>query len=126
LTGTGLVPDRIETALPIVPELGGAVEAVIGGVLSAWDVPVHRAGIAAAAQAVTDELVTRSAAWSILGLSLERDDLDVYVRLSADLDPGAVPTLTGTTRARVALAATSHDIALEDGRLLVVLQAPCH
>jgi hypothetical protein len=122
LTGTGVVPDRIETTLPIVPEVGSAVAGVIRAVATAWGAPTHVAGVGEAARAVTDELVACAGVWSILGLSVERDDVDIYVRLSADVVPGTEPTLSGTTRASVALATASHHVALEGSRLVVVLQ----
>ena len=123
LTGAGAIPDHVETTLPVVPDVGGAVVGVVRAVTGAWGVPDHVDGLAEAARAVSDELVDRASVWSILDLSVERDELDVYVRLSADVDAGTEPTLTGRTRAMVSLATGSHHVVLEGTRLLIVLQA---
>jgi hypothetical protein len=123
-SGPADAPVKIEVALPAVPQLGLVAGALIDTIVGAWDIRtrVHRLGDAAGV--VADELADRTTPWSEVEVSVERDDLDVYVRLSAPVAATDEPALTSSTDATVSGTTQSHHVDIEHGHLLVVLQTP--
>ena len=116
------VPERVDVCLPVLPGIGAVAGAFTGAVLAAWDLSTEVGAVDEAVPAVADVLVHAALAWSALDLSLERDDLDLYVRLTARVEPDAEPALVAAIDAAVPREVDSHHVAMEDTRLLVVLQ----
>ena len=115
-------PTRLDVCLPVVPGVGTVAGAFTAAVLAAWDLPPDVGAVDDAVPAVADALIRGAMAWSALDLSLERDDVDLYVRLTARAEPDDEQALVAAIDAAVPREVDSHHVAMEDTRLLVVLQ----
>jgi len=116
------VPERVDVCMPVLPGIGAVAGGFTETVLEAWALPAEVGAVDDVVTAVADTLVRSAIAWSALDLSLERDDIDLYVRLAARVEPDAQQALVAAIDAAVSRIVDSHHVVMEDTRLLVVLQ----